>query len=902
MSKPTREPVYQHQTTLASGIPLGGLGTGSVELRPDGCFHDWEIFNNHQWSGNVEDPTPEMWSEDAFFAIRAQPHGQPPRIRLLYDDDKKSRATSGWYDYAQIYNYPFLRYVSSIRYTGRHPFAMLEYEDPGLPLELKLRAFTPFIPFNAKDSGLPMAFFVFDVRNTGNLPCDVSLMYSLRNCVGHDLDKLTLKHDVQRGDAATVIHMSAADMDTARRTWGTMAVAALGQDVSLMSAWTDDRGLVGFQRPAAPAMSQLFYPLRDTGRLAGSDEPWQRSISRRRLNLAGNVLHGDRQAGWRWRAAVCRQATLAPGEATQVVFAMSWHFPNHYHYATKQPIGHAYANWFSDAGQVMEYGVREFARLHGQTQRFCDEFYRGTLDPWLLASLNAQLTTFPQSFWWTKDGDLAGWEGSACCQIIPNVHTVWSSFQPLLFFPEQYLANKRRAAEFVVNDPGSGGCCSDSPFLASEHEHRTGHNQQDQADLGGWFERRWKQQGYVEEDFRPRDRAARLSRGGFLFLPSAQQLLRDYQWTGERRLLDDVWPHVKQSIERGMAADRDGDGLADGAISFLTYDHWFPPATNCYRGTMWLADLRCAATLAGIVGDTDAAEQFSALAAKASKSFDRLYWNGSYYSFAYDPRRQTTDRGCLADQVSGQLYVRLCEQQPIHDPKRASSALQAVFQHNRRHEEGLLNGADPDGPRQDWGYFARFSERGDDEALSGQWVTPWTGTEYYVAATMMAEGLVEQGLAVAWDVYERSVAFGLLYNHMECGEHYFRPMAAWAMLYALQGLAYDAPARRLTFAPRYQPDDHDSILILPNIWGRVSQTRKPGRQVSRIRVIEGSMTLADLRLLAPPGGVQPKSVRLRLGGSTVACSSAIEGDRLILTCRRELRLSGGALASVVVEW
>ncbi len=33
-----------------SGIPLGGIGTGSVEIRPDGQFHEWQIFNLGRWA------------------------------------------------------------------------------------------------------------------------------------------------------------------------------------------------------------------------------------------------------------------------------------------------------------------------------------------------------------------------------------------------------------------------------------------------------------------------------------------------------------------------------------------------------------------------------------------------------------------------------------------------------------------------------------------------------------------------------------------------------------------------------------------------------------------------------------------------------------------------------------
>ena len=31
--------------THSSGIPLGGIGSGSVELLPDGEFHYWQIAN-----------------------------------------------------------------------------------------------------------------------------------------------------------------------------------------------------------------------------------------------------------------------------------------------------------------------------------------------------------------------------------------------------------------------------------------------------------------------------------------------------------------------------------------------------------------------------------------------------------------------------------------------------------------------------------------------------------------------------------------------------------------------------------------------------------------------------------------------------------------------------------------
>ena len=37
--------VFMTRPPICSGVPLGGLGTGSIELRPDGEFHSWQIAN-----------------------------------------------------------------------------------------------------------------------------------------------------------------------------------------------------------------------------------------------------------------------------------------------------------------------------------------------------------------------------------------------------------------------------------------------------------------------------------------------------------------------------------------------------------------------------------------------------------------------------------------------------------------------------------------------------------------------------------------------------------------------------------------------------------------------------------------------------------------------------------------
>jgi hypothetical protein len=308
---------------------------------------------------------------------------------------------------------------------------------------------------------------------------------------------------------------------------------------------------------------------------------------------------------------------------------------------------------------------------------------------------------------------------------------------------------------------------------------------------------------------------------------------------------------------------------------------------------MWLAELKAGARMAELVGDAETAEAFREVLERGAESFEKLFWNGEYYNLCYDPKQDRADEGCMGDQVSGHLYLRLCGLGPVHDEERVRSALRSVHRYNRKPEEGLLNGADPRG-REDWRYFARFSGLADDEALAGQWVTPWTGTEYYLSALMIAEGLVKEGLDVARDVYERHASAGMLYNHIECGEHYFRAMAAWAMLPALQGLTRDAAEGALRVAPRLDPEEFDSIFILPGVWGRLRQARSEGLQTDELHVQSGELKLRSLGVeLAAPGEAKPGGHDLLLNGEEVASTGELTGSRLTVRPAEKLELRAG---------
>ncbi|MBE3565947.1 MAG: hypothetical protein IMW90_09490 [Thermogemmatispora sp.] len=163
-----------------SGIPLGGLGTGSIEIRADGALHEWQIFNNPPWSGRGAPWSPPIASPvrpgDTLFAIRARRRRSPAEgqatepaiVRILRErSESEARFT---------YTLSYVESVQEIHFSGEFPFAWLDYRDPALPLAVSLEAWSSFIPGDIKHSALPAAFFTFHLSNPSPTAVEVSLL------------------------------------------------------------------------------------------------------------------------------------------------------------------------------------------------------------------------------------------------------------------------------------------------------------------------------------------------------------------------------------------------------------------------------------------------------------------------------------------------------------------------------------------------------------------------------------------------------------------------------------------------------------------------------------------------------------------------------------------------------
>src|SRR5215216_4224717 len=169
-------------------FPLGGIGTGTVSLGARGDLRDWEIFNR---------PAKGTALPNTFFAIRTQSEAGAPVTRVLEGLVPPPYELWNGFPASSSVGLPRFHHSS---FNGEYPFATIDFADPDVPLEIQLEAYTPLIPLNPDDSGIPTAIFTYRIHNPTDKPVKLTLVGSISNPVGSPLfHPFTEKRDNQIG-------------------------------------------------------------------------------------------------------------------------------------------------------------------------------------------------------------------------------------------------------------------------------------------------------------------------------------------------------------------------------------------------------------------------------------------------------------------------------------------------------------------------------------------------------------------------------------------------------------------------------------------------------------------------------------------------------------------------------
>jgi len=145
---------------IHSGVPLGGLGAGKLELTPDGLLNNFTFQNN--WSNPLSGSTDYPGVLGFHFGVRSG-----KKAALLQT--------------APIVGLPHVRHI---RYEGIFPRAKLKFEEPALGLQVVLEAFSPWLPGDVKNSSLPACIFKITLTNRKKIPVDAGFIFMGRNVSG----------------------------------------------------------------------------------------------------------------------------------------------------------------------------------------------------------------------------------------------------------------------------------------------------------------------------------------------------------------------------------------------------------------------------------------------------------------------------------------------------------------------------------------------------------------------------------------------------------------------------------------------------------------------------------------------------------------------------------------------
>jgi uncharacterized protein (DUF608 family) len=768
-------------SAAAVAFPLGGIGAGNVSLGARGELRDWEIFNRA--GKGVSLP-------NTFFALRAQVGDEPPIARVLESQLGPPHALSHGYHPGTAAGLPRL---AGATFRGEYPLATITFEDPRLPVQVELEAYTPFVPLDPEDSGIPCAIMTYRVTNTAHAPVALTLVGSIVNPVG----------------------------DLAYDRYGNLAPRDAGLNVN---EFRDDGGLRGlFLRSEQFAASDLRYgdlSLATTYPAVTVKRAWLRGAWYDYLQEFWDDFRADgrlEDLGYETPSEIGKTDTgslglldtLAPGERKDYRFILTWHFPNRpggWGKRTDRPARNRYAARFDSSWATARYITDHLSRLEEQTRRFHAALFGGTLPQAVLDALSANIVPLRSTTcFWLDDGRFFGYEGcfddAGCCE--GTCTHVWSYAQTLAFlFPS--LEREMRRVEFVSETDAAGymGFRAFQTFGEQFIWHHWGDSQPPAAADG--------QMGSVLRAY------------------------REWLLGGDRAWLGEIWPGVRRAIVFASANwDADGDGVFDGQ-QHNTYDiEFYGPNPLC--GVYYLAALRAAEELAQVIGEADFAQRCRERFDRGRRRLDELLWNGEYYIQRLDDvdaHKYQHGAGCLSDQLLGQLHARILDLGDLLPPDHVRQAIGAVFGHNfRRDLSEHANCQRTYALNDEAGLLLCSWPRGGRPPLPFPYSDEvWTGIEYQVAAHLIYEGWLDEGLELVAAVRARHDGVRRNpWNEVECGHHYARSMASWALLTALSGFHCDMGRGTLSFAPVANASTEDGIFrcfwSCGRGWGTYTQRR-----------------------------------------------------------------------------
>ncbi len=875
-------------------FPIGGLGTGNITLGGRGEIRELEIFNRPDKGKN-----PEF----TFFSIWVREEGKEAVAKIL--ERKLIPPYAAWMGIPRN-QLPGVSRFEEATFRGEYPIAYLELKDSAVPLSVKLEAYNPFIPLSPERSGMPAAIFKWKVKNKKDAKIALSLAFSMLNQIktaDKDGRKSYGRNINQYSDDGNFrgIKMKSNRAAEDSVDYGSIAFVTTEKNVEVQTRWY--RG--GWWDNA-----HIFWDdFADDGRIKVLSDSQESEEGR--SDIATLLVYLE----------------LEPQEEKLIPFYLTWYFPNRENYWNREEevrgkkFKNFYTTQFADAWNVAQYLIENERELEQDTRKFHDILFRSTYPSSVIDAVSSQASSLKTNLVLrTEDGKFFGFEGltddSGCCPM--NCTHVWNYEQTLAYlFPS--LERSMRETDFLHNTFDNG-----------YQVFRT------LMPLGDYW---WT--------FKP---CADGQMGNIV------RAYREWKLSGDTEWLKKLWPKVKAALEfawKGVGEadkkfdwqkerlllpwDPDKNGVMEGE-QHNTYDiEFYGP--NTMTGSLYLAALKACAEMASAVGEPKKAKEYSEIYEKGSKGYDKLLWNGDYYiqkihvmeglivpehlrspqKICDNPackgkesrggKKEALEKGevvpkyqygegCLSDQLLGQYLAHVAGLGYILEKAHVDKAMLSIFNSNfvkdlssfsnvqrvyaLNEEAGLLLCTWPKGARPALPFVY------SDEV--------WTGIEYQVAASLIYSGYVDEGLTIVKAARDRYRGFNRNpWDELECGHHYARAMASWAVLLALSGYQYDGVSNFIAFSPRINKDDFFTFWSSGSGWGSFAAK---GNKVT-LKVEYGNLKLLRLGVSREYEFKSLKRVLVNL--KEIPAQFKSEGELVVVELEKLTRLHSGDEIAAVFE-
>ena len=336
-------------------FPLSGIGSGGISISGIGALVDWEL------TGKANKKSVNEYSH---FAVKAERGGKVIDARVLQGDltgsliGSQEAAHHHSWGYGQGPNRTTLAGIAhfdDVVFTGKFPFAQLDYRCDSMPAALRLTAYNPFIPGDEDNSSLPAAFFDWEITNTSGETTDYTIAFSVGNpfrTSDGGIDTYTKENNI------SAITLTSKNYTHDCAEYGELLLSSDCEDISYQeywyrSGWFDDLTMFWREFSAYGPMQNRHY-----------DDN----------NLNGKLDIGD-------MATLCARVSLKAGETQKLRFLLAWYFPHFVKYwdANRPMWKHEYCRRFGSAAEIAAYCYKHRDMLYRDSLRFADAMCSSTV-------------------------------------------------------------------------------------------------------------------------------------------------------------------------------------------------------------------------------------------------------------------------------------------------------------------------------------------------------------------------------------------------------------------------------------------------------------------------------------------------------------------------------------------